>query len=148
VVLGVLAVTTGSVEIDGIDISKHRARALARTNFAAVYAALPGNLTVSENLRFFGLLYGIESLRIRVVGLLREFDLAHLRHTKCGRQAAIRYMQWRRVVFDVFIACARRVQRKQPGRGNPRVGKIAHVDFRRRRGAVYRRKTRGRDPYR
>src|SRR6266478_3248624 len=76
--------TTGSVEIDGIDISKQRARALAKTNFAAVYAALPGNLTVIENLRFFGLLYGIESLRIRVEELLRQFDLAHLRHTKCG----------------------------------------------------------------
>jgi ABC-2 type transport system ATP-binding protein len=83
-VLGVLAATTGSVEIDGIDISKQRARALARTNFAAVYAALPGNLTVIENLRFFGLLYAIESLRTRVEELLQEFDLAHLRHTKCG----------------------------------------------------------------
>src|ERR1700734_3012087 len=83
-VLGVLAATTGKVEIDGIDISKQRARALARTNFAAVYAALPGNLTVSENLRFFGLLYGIASLRHRVEELLREFDLEHLRHTKCG----------------------------------------------------------------
>jgi len=83
-VLGVLAATVGSVEIDGIDISKQRARALAKTNFAAVYAALPGNLTVIENLRFFGLLYGIESLRIRVEELLQQFDLAHLRHTKCG----------------------------------------------------------------
>jgi ABC-2 type transport system ATP-binding protein len=83
-VLGVLAATTGSVQIDGIDISKQRARALARTNFAAVYAALPGNLTVIENLRFFGLLYGIESLRTRVEELLQEFDLVHLRHTKCG----------------------------------------------------------------
>jgi len=83
-VLGVLAATTGSVEIDGIDISKQRARALAKTNFAAVYAALPGNLTVIENLRFFGLLYGVDSLRIRVEELLRQFDLAHLRHTKCG----------------------------------------------------------------
>src|ERR1700684_1012833 len=83
-VLGVLAATGGSVEIDGIDISKRRARALARTNFAAVYAALPGNLTVAENLRFFGLLYGIESLRARVEELLQEFDLVNLRHTKCG----------------------------------------------------------------
>jgi ABC-2 type transport system ATP-binding protein len=82
--LGVLATTTGSVEIDGIDIAKQRAQALARTNFAAVYAPLPGNLTVIENLRFFGLLYGIESLRMRVEELLQEFDLAHLRHTKCG----------------------------------------------------------------
>jgi ABC-2 type transport system ATP-binding protein len=83
-VLGVLAATGGSVEIDGIDISKRRARALARTNFAAVYAALPGNLTVAENLRFFGLLYDIPSLRARVEALLQEFDLVHLRHTKCG----------------------------------------------------------------
>jgi ABC-2 type transport system ATP-binding protein len=83
-VLGVLAATTGSIEIDRIDIARHRARALARTNFAAVYAALPGNLTVVENLRFFGLLYAIPSLRARVEELLQEFDLAHLRHTKCG----------------------------------------------------------------
>jgi ABC-2 type transport system ATP-binding protein len=83
-VLGVLAATTGRVEIDGIDISKQRARALARTNFAAVYAALPGNLTVVENLRFFGLLYGIRPLRVRVEELLQAFDLTHLRHTKCG----------------------------------------------------------------
>jgi ABC-2 type transport system ATP-binding protein len=83
-ILGVLQPTTGSVHIDGIDLSKKRARALARANFAAVYAALPGNLTVNENLRFFGLLYGIESLRRRVDELLVEFDLAHLRDTKCG----------------------------------------------------------------
>jgi ABC-2 type transport system ATP-binding protein len=83
-VLGVLAATTGSIEIDGIDISRERARGLARTNFAAVYAALPGNLTVIENLRFFGLLYSIDSLSVRVEELLQEFDLARLRHTKCG----------------------------------------------------------------
>jgi len=83
-VLGVLAATTGRVEIGGIDIAKQRARALVRTNFAAVYAALPGNLTVAENLRFFGLLYSIASLRGRVEELLQDFDLAHLRHTKCG----------------------------------------------------------------
>ena len=83
-VLGVLAATAGSVEIDGIDISRRRAKALARTNFAAVYAALPGNLTVIENLRFFGLLYGVPSLRARVDELLQEFDLVHLRHTECG----------------------------------------------------------------
>jgi ABC-2 type transport system ATP-binding protein len=49
-----------------------------------VYAPLPGNLTVVENLRFFGLLYGMRSLRDRVEALLEQFDLADLRHTKCG----------------------------------------------------------------
>jgi ABC-2 type transport system ATP-binding protein len=83
-ILGVLQPTSGSVLIGGIDLARHRARALAGTNFAAVYATLPGNLTVAENLRFFGLLYGIKALRQRVEELLEEFGLAHLRHTKCG----------------------------------------------------------------
>ena len=38
-VLGVLEPSGGSVSIDGIDIAKERARALERTNFAAVYAS-------------------------------------------------------------------------------------------------------------
>jgi len=83
-ILGVLQPTSGSVLIGEIDLAKHRARALAGTNFAAVYAALPGNLTVAENLRFFGLLYGIRGLRRRVDELLEEFNLTHLRRTKCG----------------------------------------------------------------
>jgi ABC-2 type transport system ATP-binding protein len=84
VILGVLEPSAGRVTIDGIDIAQDRARALTRTNFAAVYAALPGNLTVVQNLRFFGLLYAVDSLRSRVDELLREFDLEHLRDTRCG----------------------------------------------------------------
>ncbi len=83
-ILGVLEPTAGDIRIDEIDLAAARARALARTNFAAVYAALPGNLTVGENLRFFGLLYGIRSLRGRVDELLEEFDLLRLRDTRCG----------------------------------------------------------------
>ncbi len=83
-VLGVLEPTAGHVAIDEIDIAKNRALALKRANFAAVYASLPGNLTVNENLHFFGLLYSIPRLRARVQELLEEFDLVNLRHTKCG----------------------------------------------------------------
>ena len=83
-ILGVLEPTSGCVRIADIDLARDRARALARTNFAAVYAALPGNLTVQENLRFFGLLYDVKSLRRRIDQLIEEFDLSHLRDTKCG----------------------------------------------------------------
>src|SRR5438552_8358835 len=58
-ILGVLAPTSGAIRIAGIDIAKRRSQALAHTNFAAVYATLPGNLTVTQNLRFFGLIYAI-----------------------------------------------------------------------------------------
>lgn len=83
-ILGVLEPSGGRVAIDEIDIAQNRALALKRANFAAVYAQLPGNLTVSENLRFFGLLYSIHGLRARVEELLEEFDLVRLRDTKCG----------------------------------------------------------------
>ncbi len=83
-ILGLLEPSGGSVHIAGLDLSRQRARALARANFAAVYAALPGNLTVGENLRFFGLLYSIESLGARLEQVLDEFDLLRLKNTKCG----------------------------------------------------------------
>src|SRR4051812_37326936 len=47
-VLGVLEPTSGTIRIDGLDIAKHRQKALTMTNFAAVYAPLPGNLTVVQ----------------------------------------------------------------------------------------------------
>jgi len=83
-ILGVLSPTAGRVCIGGIDLARQRARALAQANFSAVYASLPGNLTVAQNLRFFGLVYGIPELGRRVGELLRQFDLDRLRDTKCG----------------------------------------------------------------
>ena len=83
-VLGVLSPSSGSIIIDGIDISKHRSQALSRTNFAAVYAPLPGNLTVVQNLRVFGMLYRVKELSKRIEELLVQFDLLPFRNSKCG----------------------------------------------------------------
>ncbi len=83
-ILAVLTPSSGSIRIGNVDVARQRSRALARTNFAAVYASLPGNLTVAQNLRFFGLLYGVRALRRRVEELLGQFTLQALRDTKCG----------------------------------------------------------------
>jgi ABC-2 type transport system ATP-binding protein len=83
-ILGVLAPTSGSITIDGCDLARRRRQALSRTNFAAVYAPLPGNLTVAQNLRVFGLLYAVQDLRQRIEESLRDFDLVRFRNTKCG----------------------------------------------------------------
>src|SRR5512134_1790096 len=77
-ILGVLAPSAGTIRIGGADIATERSRALARTNFAAVYAPLPGNLTVVQNLRIFGLLYGVQALPQRIDALLTQFDLQAL----------------------------------------------------------------------
>jgi len=83
-VLGVLAASAGSVRIEGLDVAVHRAAALERTNFAAVYAPLPGNLTVAQNLRVFGLFYGVRGLGARIERLLDELDLRRFRDVRCG----------------------------------------------------------------
>jgi len=73
-ILGVLEPSAGSIAV----------RAGARTNFAAVYAPLPGNLTVAENLRIFGLIYGVADLSARIAELLKEYELERFRDAKAG----------------------------------------------------------------
>jgi ABC-2 type transport system ATP-binding protein len=83
-ILGVLEPTSGSVSIGGIDLAKRRRQALSCTNFAAVYAPLPGNLTVVENLRVFGLIYGVSQLARRIDEAVAAYDLDRFRNVKCG----------------------------------------------------------------
>jgi ABC-2 type transport system ATP-binding protein len=83
-ILGVLEPTGGSIRIQDFDIATRRREALARTNFAAVYAPLPGNLTVVENLRVFALIYDVHDVTRRVGELLEQFDLERFRNVKCG----------------------------------------------------------------
>jgi ABC-2 type transport system ATP-binding protein len=83
-ILGILEPTSGSIRIEGIDVAKQRSKALDATNFAAVYAPLPGNLTVFQNLRVFGLIYGVKRLPERIESLLQQLDLQRFRDTKAG----------------------------------------------------------------
>ena len=83
-ILGVLAPTSGDIHIQGIDIAKDRSGALEGANFAAVYAPLPGNLTVEQNLRVFGKIYEVGDLARRIDELLETYDLARYRKTKAG----------------------------------------------------------------
>jgi ABC-2 type transport system ATP-binding protein len=83
-ILGVLEPTSGAIRVEDLDIATKRPQVLERTNFAAVYAPLPGNLTVLQNLRFFGLIYGVKDLSARIETLLEQYDLLTFRNTKCG----------------------------------------------------------------
>ncbi|SEQ67961.1 ABC-2 type transport system ATP-binding protein [Solimonas aquatica] len=82
--LGVLAGDGGEIRIDGLDLKRQRSQALGRTNFAAIYAPLPGNLSVRQNLRLFGMLYDVPALETRIGELLEQFELQTLAETKCG----------------------------------------------------------------
>lgn len=83
-ILGVLSPDTGEVAIEGFNIAKNRREALACTNFSAVHTPLPGNMTVYQNLRVFGLLYGVDALASRIEEVIAEFHLHAFRDKKCG----------------------------------------------------------------
>jgi ABC-2 type transport system ATP-binding protein len=83
-ILGVLEPSGGSIEIEGLDVGRRRAEALERTNFAAVYAPLPGNLTVEQNLRVFGMIYGVRGLTARIDEVVAQFELERFRNVKAG----------------------------------------------------------------
>lgn len=83
-ILGILKPTSGFIEILGKNIRDNRSEVSARINFAAVYAHLPANLTVRQNLYVFGLLYGQKNVKEKIALLLRDFNLQKFADTKAG----------------------------------------------------------------
>lgn len=83
-ILGILEPSEGTVGITGFDVQHERASALKATNFAAVYAQLPGNLTVYQNLNVFGRMYEVTDLQARIESVLDEMDLRKYKHARAG----------------------------------------------------------------
>ena len=83
-ILGILEPTAGSIRMLDKNLSEHRSELARQMNFAAVYAHMPSNLTVSQCLRVFGLLYEVPGLTARIKELLKEFDLECFAQTKAG----------------------------------------------------------------
>lgn len=83
-ILGILEPTYGSIEILGKNLKGRRTEIAKQMNFAAVYAQMPGNLTVRQNLYVFGQLYEVRNLKEKIKFLLRDFDLDTFAKTKSG----------------------------------------------------------------
>jgi ABC-2 type transport system ATP-binding protein len=83
-VLGILEPTSGSIAVLEKELKRGRSETRRMVNFAAVYAHMPANLTVRQNLYVFGLLYEVKNLRKRIGTLLEEFDLEGFTHTRAG----------------------------------------------------------------
>ncbi len=83
-VLGILEPTQGSIEIFGMNLKERRSKISKDVNFVAVYAHMPANLTVWQNLYIFGLLYEVRNLKEKIKSILHEFDLESFADTKAG----------------------------------------------------------------
>ena len=74
---GLLPASGGLLRVAGVDLRRARAQARRNIGYVAQKFSLYGSLTVSENLAFFGGVYGLHGRRLheRMGAVLREFDL-------------------------------------------------------------------------
>src|SRR6188768_2850916 len=86
--LGLILPTAGSVFLLGQDMSQGRHRVLHRINFQSPYVALPLSLTVRQNLRVFGKLYGVPQLRQRIEELAEQLELGDFLDRETGKISA------------------------------------------------------------
>jgi ABC-2 type transport system ATP-binding protein len=86
--LGLLIPTAGSIVVLGHDMARNRFAALARMNFSSPYVALPARLSVAENLRVYGHLYGVRKLECRIAELAEELELGPFLHRPAGALSA------------------------------------------------------------
>jgi ABC-2 type transport system ATP-binding protein len=83
-ILGILMPTSGTIAVLRKEQGKGRSEVSTMINFAAVYAHMPANLTVRQNLYVFSLLYGVRGVKERIDRLLVEFDLEKFANTRAG----------------------------------------------------------------
>jgi ABC-2 type transport system ATP-binding protein len=61
---------------------------LHRMNFESPYVDMPKRLTVRQNLRVFGMLYGVSDIEARIRTLAQEFDLTDFIDRPAGKLSA------------------------------------------------------------
>jgi ABC-2 type transport system ATP-binding protein len=86
--LAILVPTSGRIDILGHDMARDRFRALARMNFSSPYIALPGRLSVRENLRVYGHLYNVRNTDRRIAELTEELSLGDFLDRPAGELSA------------------------------------------------------------
>ena len=86
--LGLLIPSAGSITVLGRDMARDRFAALARMNFSSPYVSLPGRLSVAENLRVYGYLYGVPRLGRRIAELAGELELEPFLHRPAAQLSA------------------------------------------------------------
>ena len=83
--LGLIKPTSGNVIINGLNIENNRTTLLEKMNFISPYIELPKKLTVEENLKVYGKLYGVEDLKEKIYELMEKLNLIDFKKRKNWR---------------------------------------------------------------
>jgi ABC-2 type transport system ATP-binding protein len=84
-IMGLVTPTSGRVMVLGAEMPRQRYRVLQRMNFESPYVEVPMRLTVRQNMKVFGKLYGVDDLRARIERLGRELNLTDLFDRPTGK---------------------------------------------------------------
>lgn len=84
---GLLPATSGELRVAGNDLRTAGAQARLKIGYVAQKFALYGNLSVNENLTFFGGAYGMRGKRLhdRIQAMLHQFQLHEHKHASAGQ---------------------------------------------------------------
>ena len=85
-ILGLIKPTSGAVLIDNknIENEKNRTQILEKVNFISPYVELPKKLTVQENLKVYGKMYGVNNLQDKISDLMKNLNLFEFEKRKTG----------------------------------------------------------------
>src|SRR5438132_7512245 len=78
--LGLISPNAGAIRLFDKQLDSDREQILQSLNFTSPYMALPGRLTVWENLTVFAQIYGLRKAPAKINELLERFDIGHLRN--------------------------------------------------------------------
>ena len=85
-ILGLIKPTSGSVFVNEKNIEKenNRTEILEKVNFISPYVELPKKLTIEENLKVYGKMYGVNNLQKKISDLMKELNLLEFEKRKTG----------------------------------------------------------------
>ena len=84
--LGLIKPSSGAVFINdqNIESEKNRTKILEKMNFISPYVELPKKLTVEENLKVYGKMYGVNNLQDKIFNLMKQLNLSEFKNRKTG----------------------------------------------------------------
>ena len=87
-IMGLILPSSGEARVLGADMARHRHKVLGRMNFESPYVDLPHRLTVRQNLRIFGKLYGISDVEGKIEELKADLILDEFIDRPAGKLSA------------------------------------------------------------